>query len=357
MHRLVCLLSTRWVQGIPGKNVEFVDKKTACYTCGNYVVFLNIETKMRSLLQGPGRGIGVFTANGFCKTLALSEQKRHPSIFVYSYPKLTLTCALKGTAKLAYTAMALSDSGPYLTCCSSLPDYTIEVWNWEQGALICSHAQAINYPQEDILTLLFNPVNWQQICAASTRCVKVWTIERLLYTFIFLYLLGSVIDLPATDGSVVEQEVISSHLPNGKLTYNGPQMPTSAIAGLIGNKADNFNRVKPRLCPSAICWSVFSDLYVGSKEGYLLLVNPETLHVSVLYKPHIEGSEPNFMMFFIYNDNLSQDGVLRSIQIKGNHVEIMETCALEEPVSAICCSPDYETLLLFSITVGVKSFQ
>ncbi|KAK1791764.1 hypothetical protein P4O66_013741 [Electrophorus voltai] len=56
------------------------------------------------------------------------------------------------------------------------------------------------------------------------------------------------------------------------------------------------------------------------------------------------------MMFFIYNDNLSQDGVLRSIQIKGNHVEIMETCALEEPVSAICCSPDYETLLLFSIT-------
>ncbi|XP_076829896.1 cilia- and flagella-associated protein 43 isoform X2 [Brachyhypopomus gauderio] len=319
---------------------------------------------MRSLLQGPGRGIGVFTANGLCKTLAFSEQKLHPSIFVYSYPKLTLTCTLKGTAKLAYTALALSNSGRYLACCSSLPDYTIEVWNLEHSTIICSHPQAINYPQEDILILLFNPVNWQQICAANSRCVKVWNIERCNN---FHMIKSSVLDLPATDGSIVEQEVIPPHLPNGKLTYNGPQMPMSAVAGLIGDRADNFvpkKRMKPRLCPSAICWSASSDLYVGTKEGYLLQVNPDTLQVSVLYKPRIEGSksdgrksltiqENRFQSLALHNNGVfatGTDGILRNLQIKGNQVHIMEICAVEEPVSSMCCSPDYEMLLLASTT-------
>lgn len=51
-------------------------------------------------------------------------------------------------------------------------------------------------------------------------------------------LFDSVIDLPAIDGSVVEQKA-GTYIPTGKLTYFGPQMPTSAIAGLIGDRADN----------------------------------------------------------------------------------------------------------------------
>lgn len=51
-------------------------------------------------------------------------------------------------------------------------------------------------------------------------------------------LFGRVIDLPAVDGSVVKQEV-DTYIPTKKLTYIGPQMPTSAVAGLIGDEADN----------------------------------------------------------------------------------------------------------------------
>lgn len=57
-------------------------------------------------------------------------------------------------------------------------------------------------------------------------------------TSILLNLFDSVIDLPAIDGSVVEQKV-DTYIPTGKLTYFGPQMPTSAIAGLIADRADN----------------------------------------------------------------------------------------------------------------------
>lgn len=53
-----------------------------------------------------------------------------------------------------------------------------------------------------------------------------------------LNLFGSVIDLPAMDGSVGEH-MVNTYIPTGKLTYYGPQMPTSAIAGLIGDRKDN----------------------------------------------------------------------------------------------------------------------
>ncbi|XP_036430574.1 cilia- and flagella-associated protein 43 [Colossoma macropomum] len=348
-------LEVRWVQGFTSSNVEFVDKKTVCYICGNYIVFLNMETKVQNVLQCPGSGIGTFTANGLCRILAFSEQKLHPSIFVYSYPELSLRCELQGTAKLAYTVLALSDSGPYLACCSSLPDYTITVWNWESGAQICCHPLA----KEDITALAFNPMNWQQICAANSKSLTVWNIER---SKDFHMMKPSIIDLPASDGSVVEREVIPSHITNGKLTYYGPQMPTSAVAGLSGDRADNFVpqiRMKPTLCPSAICWSASSQLYVGCKEGFLLLVNPETLLVSVLYTPHIERSpsdgggdlamqEGSFQSMALHSNGVfatGHDCVLRNIQIKGNQAEVVESWALEEPASTVCCSPDCDTLL------------
>lgn len=48
-----------------------------------------------------------------------------------------------------------------------------------------------------------------------------------------------------------------------------------------------------------------------------------------------------------------QDGILRNIQIKGNKLQVVQTWALDEAVSAIISSPDCETLLLTSNTVSV----
>ncbi|KAI2657807.1 Cilia- and flagella-associated protein 43 [Labeo rohita] len=156
---------------------------------------------MRKTLQSPGSGIGAFTASGHRRCLAFSDLNLNPSIFVYNYPELELMCELKGKTKLGYTALAMCDTGPYLVCASSMPDHTIT------------------------------------LCA---------------------------VDLPATDGSVIESEANLCHMVSGKLTHLGPQMPISAVAGLSGDRADNF------------------------VEGFLLCVNPDTLLVSVLYKPHTE---------------------------------------------------------------------
>uniref|UniRef100_A0A8C7L493 Cilia- and flagella-associated protein 43 n=1 Tax=Oncorhynchus kisutch TaxID=8019 RepID=A0A8C7L493_ONCKI len=324
----LCVLFLRWAQGLTSQNVEFVDKKTACYICGNYIVFLNIETKIRSVLQCPGRGIGAFTANGHCRTLAFSNHKLNPSIFVYNYPELILKNELKGTAHVDYTSLALCDAGPYLACCSSIPDHTITVWNWETGDPICNQPQA----GKDITSLVFNPMNWLQICSLSaSSSLTVWTIEK---SDSFHIMKPGVIDLPATDGSLVEREINPSHIPTGILTYFGPQMPNSAIAGLAEDKAETFvpkERIKTRLRPSTICWTASSELYVGCQEGHLLQVDPDSLAVSVLFNP--SGTPCCLIAFFTLVTSLACCPIAQYVAVGtvSGHVLFIELTREQQP--------------------------
>ncbi|XP_059422267.1 cilia- and flagella-associated protein 43 isoform X2 [Carassius carassius] len=352
-------LEVRWVQGFNNGTFRFVDKNTTCYTCGNFIVFLDMETKSRKTLQSPGSGIGAFTASGHRRCLAFSDLGLNPSIFVYNYPELEQMCKLEGTTKLGYTTLALCDTGPYLVCASSMPDHTISLWNWESSILLCSHPLL----GEDVTALVFNPMNWCQIGAVNLRSLTIWNVERCDD---YHLMKPSAIDLPAADGSVIECEANLSSMLSRKLTHLGPQMPISAIAGLSGHRADDFvplKQIKPKLCPSAICWSTSSDLYVGSEEGFLLCVNPDTLLVSVLYKPQTELNprddsktslqEGSFRSLVLQDCNVfaaGMEGILRNIQIKGNKWEVVQAWALVEAASSICFSPDGETLLIVSNT-------
>ncbi|KAF5901569.1 cilia- and flagella-associated protein 43, partial [Clarias magur] len=230
--------------------------------------------------------------------------------------------------------------------------------NFERGFSICSSRLA----EEDVTDLLFSLTSWQQICAVNQSSISIWNIERSNECHIMK---PRIVDLPDIDGSVIEQEVDISYIPNENPTYAGPQMPTSAIAGLSGDRADKILpliRVKPRLCPSSVCWSISSDLYVGTKEGFLLLVNTESLIVSILYNPHIKQSpsdcsnsqvikQHSFQNLILYSKGLfaaGHDGDLQTVELKGNQVKVVETLALEKPVSSLCFSPDFETLLMSS---------
>lgn len=101
-------IPSRWIQGFPNKNIEFVDSETVCYICGSHVCFLNVETRMQRVLQSPVRGIGALTANGNNGVFAFSEQKLSPSIFVYIFPEFQLKNELKG--KVIYHVILLPKS-------------------------------------------------------------------------------------------------------------------------------------------------------------------------------------------------------------------------------------------------------
>ncbi|XP_029106891.1 cilia- and flagella-associated protein 43 isoform X2 [Scleropages formosus] len=342
-------LEVRWVQGFTGPNVHFVDKKTVCYTSGNFVVFADLETNKRRTLQGPGRSIGVLAASAPCRVLAFSEPKLEPSIFVYSYPALALRSQLRGTAKLDYTCVALSGTGPYLACCSSTPDPTLSVWNWETEAIICRKA----LDGREVTGLTFNPLNWQQMCAVRASCITVWNIEKCENLQIIK---SSVIDLPATESQVKGSAGVSCQGSEGSFTYLGPQMSVSAITGLVGEEAAK-RKAKGRLCGSALCWTAASQLYVGCKEGHLLQVDLDSQSVSVLSDPRAAVKKESQLRagslcsLALSRDALfaaGEDRVLRCLHIKGSKVEVKKLSELEEPITDMCFSPECDTLLLSS---------
>uniref|UniRef100_A0A667Y852 Cilia- and flagella-associated protein 43 n=1 Tax=Myripristis murdjan TaxID=586833 RepID=A0A667Y852_9TELE len=222
-----------------------------------------------------------------------------------------------------YCHIICFDGGPYLGCCSTLPDHSITVWNWENAEPICSQPRA----GKGVVSLVFNPMNWLQICALGTISLTVWNIEK---SASFHVMKPSVIELPAADGSVTEREAPPSHIINDRLTYFGPQMPATAISGLTGDKQST----RATLTATAICWTATSELYVGCKEGFLLLVDPDSLSVSIT------------------NSDTLQEGAMHCLHIKESQIEITQTWEVDVPVTSVMYSPDYETLLSFSNMVS-----
>ncbi|KAM8859660.1 cilia- and flagella-associated protein 43 isoform 2-T2 [Spinachia spinachia] len=344
----------RWIRGFTNKSIEFVDNKTVCYKCGDNICFLDLQTKKQNVFPSPGKGIGALTVNGNHRTFAFSEEKLTPSIFVYIYPELQLRNELKGSAQLDFTSLSLSTDGPYLACCSSLPDHTITVWNWENAEPICTKPHA----GQDVISLVFNPLNWLQLCALGKSSLTVWNIEKSANIHL---LKPSVIELPANDGSFAERLVATSQTVTETLPYFGLEMPPSAVSGLVGEKAESILTklcTKARLTPSAICWTPTSELYVGCVEGFLLLVNPESLSVSVIFNPTNADAVPELKNTNFQSLSLNHKGVIavgkertvHCVQVKATQINITQTWQLEEPVTTVMYSPDCETLLFSSNT-------
>lgn len=84
------------MQGFPKQNVHFVNDSTICYPSGNFVIFINIETKKKTVLQCMNGIVGVVATNIPYEVVAFSDRKLKPLIYVYSFPELTRRTKLKG---------------------------------------------------------------------------------------------------------------------------------------------------------------------------------------------------------------------------------------------------------------------
>ncbi|KAK7795682.1 hypothetical protein U0070_001838 [Myodes glareolus] len=89
-------LSVRWVQGFPSQNVHFINDNTICYPSGNYVIFINLETKKKTVLQCINGIVGVVATNVPGEVVAFSDRRLKPVIYIYSFPALSRKNKLKG---------------------------------------------------------------------------------------------------------------------------------------------------------------------------------------------------------------------------------------------------------------------
>ncbi|KAM4675995.1 cilia- and flagella-associated protein 43 [Discoglossus pictus] len=351
MEGQACTMEVRWVQGINKKNIHFINNNTVCYPCGNFVVFIDITTKKQSVLQCMSGSIGAFSVNTSSQVLAFSDQKLKPNIYVYTFPGLVKRAELKDGAQLGYSLIAFSHSGPYLASYSSLPDHVLTIWNWQEGIPLCSESQ----PGTIYTHLTFNPMNWHQLCLSGDTSVTVWNIE-ICDT---IYHLKTVqVKLPNDEDTSTEEENLKMPVAT-ELSYYGPLMPTSAIAGLVGDIAETFTAKehrKAKVQPNYHCWSTTSDLYVGCNGGYLLSINTDTQKVTILQEKETSNAEEfsalvekkeNIKTMALHKDGLyiaGSDGILGCCNIKGSQFTLKECWDSGEPIEGIHFSPDYKMM-------------
>ncbi|KFP30843.1 WD repeat-containing protein 96, partial [Colius striatus] len=215
-----------WVQGSSNKNFGFINNHTICYPCDNYILFLDMETKKTTVLQCQNGQVGAFAANGSSEVLAFSDRKLNPIIYIYSFPELSKLTELKGDAQLDYTLLAFSFTGPYLASYSSIPEFVLSVWNWQENILLCSESQ----PGVTVTSLSFNPMNWQELCFVNESSVTIWHIERNNDEH---YLKRNPVKLPDGQGSVSPHKDLFFPFSHSEDPSYGPDLPVSAIAGLV----------------------------------------------------------------------------------------------------------------------------
>nr|XP_020740539.1 cilia- and flagella-associated protein 43 isoform X1 [Odocoileus virginianus texanus] len=343
-------LSVRWVQGFPKQNVHFVNDSTICYPSGNFVIFINIETKKRTVLQCMNGIVGVMATNIPYEVVAFSDRRLRPLIYIYNFPGLTRRTKLKGNVLLDYTLLSFSYCGTYLASYSSLPEFELALWNWESGVILCRKSQ----PGVDVSQMTFNPMNWHQLCLSSPSAVTVWTIERSNQEH---FLKAKSVKLPLEDGSFFNETdvIFPQSLPKDPIY--GPVLPVSAIAGLVGEEAESFrpkDDLYALLHPTMHCWTPTSDLYIGCEEGHLLMVNGENLKVTVLNK--IEDGPPRVERNLISPVTMAYqkggvlasgiDGFVYSLLIKDTDYKVEDFLEVERPVEHLMFSPSYRMLLI-----------
>ncbi|XP_014739240.1 PREDICTED: cilia- and flagella-associated protein 43 [Sturnus vulgaris] len=389
--RNVCLINVltfscyifSWVQGFSNKNLAFVNNQTLCYPCGNYILFLDIKTKKTRAVQCQAGQVGAFAANANSQVVAFSDRKLNPLIHIYTFPELSKLTELKGDVQLDYTLLAFSFTGPYLASYSSIPEFVLSVWNWQEKILLCSEPQ----PGLTGISLSFNPMNWQQLCFVAESSVTIWRIERSKDEY---HLTPHPVELPDDQGTVSPHEDLFVPASRNDDPYYGPDLPVSAIAGLEGDEAETFvprNCIKTSVHPTAHCWTATSEIYMGCKEGYVLAIDAEQYSVSVLQEkaaPEFmqkigdvvsyarrevqkkKGGKPSnlqnpvLLAMAFCNEGLYAagcEGILIFYHIKDLQYEIKICADISEPISSLLFSPDYTSMLLVTDQGTVYSYR
>ncbi|KAF7253151.1 Cilia- and flagella-associated protein 43 [Varanus komodoensis] len=364
-------LEVRWVQGFSNRNIGFVNSRTVCYPCGNYIIFINIDTQERSFLRCRHGSIGAFAVNANQNVVAFSDRQLTPAICIYSFPGLKKVAKLKGQASLDYSLLAFSYASPYLASYSSLPEFSLSIWNWHEKVLLCSQS----LPGMEVSAMSFNPMSWHQLCMCNGTSVTLWNIERNNEEHI---LKSKPVRLPAEDGSLMNEENSFFSHPNVSDPYFGPLLPNSAIAGLVGDEAETFkpkDDIQPCVHPTVHCWTPTSDLYMGCEEGYFLKIGADTFKAVIVNQKlspdakakkratfrslshssrkaeegRREALNVVLLAMALHKDGLyagGNDGCVRCYKLKGTTFQTEDCLEMNEPITNLVFSPDYIYLLV-----------
>ncbi|KER33331.1 hypothetical protein T265_12647 [Opisthorchis viverrini] len=290
-------MTYRWAQGAKGFELGFVDNNVLCVRSGPTVRFQDVETKKSTLFRLCSNAPSSLVVHPSEPYLAVSElYKTNPRVFVYHYPDMQETI-LRGGGKLELKQTAFSHSF-YLVTVSGIPDFLLSLWDFEQGLLLCQVPLNGIY----LTTISFCPLNWRWIVATDARCFYFWQVESCnqitLLRCKYMRLPEQSAPLGVYEDSVQKGITCPSQVPDH--TRFDPNLPTSAISGMLCSLRhvtcsgvgeakqmefeDYLDDADHVFCVSQT-WSNTDLVFIGCKNGELLLVDPNSMTMKVLLNP------------------------------------------------------------------------
>ncbi|KAG5450032.1 Cilia- and flagella-associated protein 43 [Clonorchis sinensis] len=192
---------------------------------------------------------------------------------------------LRGGGKLELKQTAFSHSC-YLVTVSGIPDFLLSLWDFEQGLLLCQVPLNGIY----LTTISFCPLNWRWIVATDARYFYFWQVESCnqitLLRCKYMRLPEQSVPLGVYEDPVQKGITCPDQVPDR--TRFDPNLPTSAVSGVGEAKQmefeDYLDNADHIFCVSQT-WSNTDLVFIGCKNGELLLVDPNAMTMKVLLNP------------------------------------------------------------------------
>ncbi|KAK7477084.1 hypothetical protein BaRGS_00031670, partial [Batillaria attramentaria] len=217
----------------------------------------------------------------------------------------------------------------YLLSLSMLPDFDLVLWDYTKGNKLTS----VQLPSD-----------------------PPTSIEQSHNKFI---LLPEKVRLPPEDPNQYTEDEkdrdAAGTRASSHMTKYTVKVPKSAIAGLVGEMADQLTEIQDttvRVSPVSQTWTPTGDIFIGCSRGHLLrCVDGESFKARPVYYPSsshtcLARTSSNMSATGLFA--AGEDGILRQFNIGADEVKIIGTVKVNDPITALTFSYKYRGLALGS---------
>ena len=178
----------RWLEGgYQPANIAVITEEVVAITTKHLVKFIFLRSgKCRLYIPGDhSDGVSLITGRDDLAVLGWSERCVRPRVFVYQYNNPLELRTLRGQATMEYRSLAFSH-GKFLLAVSGVPDFIVNLWDWETETLLASVPTELDGPSSSnmkVITTSFPPDTGAGMSKTFATLwsgrISVWDIEKV----------------------------------------------------------------------------------------------------------------------------------------------------------------------------------
>ncbi|XP_073845089.1 uncharacterized protein [Musca autumnalis] len=136
-------LTVSWTSFAIPKSLVNVGTEAVCMLCDNILCFIDLKTQAISYYkaESPSQGLSISTMTGHSRfsLVAFSEVVLRPSIHIIQYPQFSKYAVFTNNDLVTFVDLRFTEYD-LLVALAGYPHYTICIWNFRTGQLLCQVA-------------------------------------------------------------------------------------------------------------------------------------------------------------------------------------------------------------------------